>query len=206
MRSELRLSYLNQYLQAFGQLNVNRQQGRTSPHKPCMLLAVLGLAEAANLAENRIEFAPPLLERYARIFEAVRTERDHLNPYFPFFHLQRDRFWHLRALAGKEEAGMRTARSVADIIENVQHAFLDEALHELMLDEPARMALRDQLIVVWFGSRSDMLRQVLNDERRISQYETKLRGVVEGETLLVAREPACTDTRCRVSSRRDPDL
>ena len=51
------------------------------------------------------------------------------------------------------------------------------------------MTLREQLIVVWFGSRSDTLRQVLNDEQHISEYETKLRGVVERETLLVAREP-----------------
>ena len=76
---------LEYYLRAFSQLKVNRANGRFSPHKPCMLLALLGLAEADNLTGNVIEFAPPLLERYARVFEVVRGETDHANPYFPFF-------------------------------------------------------------------------------------------------------------------------
>jgi hypothetical protein len=35
---------LDHYLRAFPYLNVNRTGGRTSLHKPCMLLAVPGLA------------------------------------------------------------------------------------------------------------------------------------------------------------------
>jgi len=35
---------LDHYLHAFRTLNVNRAGGRASPHKPCVLLAVLGLA------------------------------------------------------------------------------------------------------------------------------------------------------------------
>jgi putative restriction endonuclease len=63
---------LAHYLRAFEQLNVNRAGGRASPHKPCMLLAVLGLAEAGGLDRNQIHFEPPLLERYARFFNVVR--------------------------------------------------------------------------------------------------------------------------------------
>jgi putative restriction endonuclease len=156
-----------------------------------MLLAVLGLAAAGNLTRNVIEFAPPLLERYARIFGTVRTERDHPNPYFPFFHLQRDRFWHLRPAAGKEAilAAMDSARSFADITDNVQHAYLDDELHALMLDERARKELRDQLVVTWFGSQSDALSKVLREEQRIDRYETELRGLASGTTSLLAKEP-----------------
>ncbi|MFX6645034.1 hypothetical protein ABTG96_19435, partial [Acinetobacter baumannii] len=52
-----------------------------------MLLAVLDLARSGALRENRIDFAPALLERYGTYFGAVRTERDHANPQFPFCHL-----------------------------------------------------------------------------------------------------------------------
>ena len=53
----------------------------------CGLLALLDLARSGALAENRIVFAPPLLERYQRFFAAARTPSDHPNPYFTFFHL-----------------------------------------------------------------------------------------------------------------------
>ena len=73
------------YQQKFARLNVNVAGGRASPHKICMLLAVLDLARSGGLTENRIFYAPPLLERYARFFDAVRSPTDHRNPYFPFF-------------------------------------------------------------------------------------------------------------------------
>ena len=91
-----------QYQQAFTRLRVNRQKGRISPHKPCMLLAVLQLAEAGGLEKNEIRFTPTLLEPYNEIFEVVRTPNDHANPYFPFFHLQGDGFWHLKPKSGRE--------------------------------------------------------------------------------------------------------
>ena len=51
---------LDHYLRAFRTLHVNRAGERASPHKPCMLLAVLGMAEAGDLAQNRIRFDPAL--------------------------------------------------------------------------------------------------------------------------------------------------
>lgn len=41
---------------------------------PQMLLAVLGLAEAGDLERNEIRFDPALLERYAKLFAAVRED------------------------------------------------------------------------------------------------------------------------------------
>jgi putative restriction endonuclease len=51
------------YADQFRRLKVNVAHGRASPHKICMLLAVLDLARGGALTENRIEYAPPLLER-----------------------------------------------------------------------------------------------------------------------------------------------
>ena len=93
---------LTRYLHAFRSLNVNRSGGRASPHKPCMLLAVLGLAEAGDLAQNRIRFDPALLERYMKFFAAVRGESDHANPHYPCFDLKAEGFWHLQALPGRD--------------------------------------------------------------------------------------------------------
>ena len=168
---------LDRYLQVFRKLNVNRTGGRASPHKPCLLLAVLGLAEAGDLVRNEIRFAPALLERYARFFDAVRGPTDHPNPYFPFFHLRGDRFWHLDPLPGCE-AGvqtMRSARSNSDIVDNVAHAHVDPELYALMLDERSRVALREELLVAWFGSYRSQLDRILREERGSDRYEAALR-------------------------------
>ena len=50
---------LSTYVDRFRRLNVNVAHGRASPHKICMLLAVLDLARGGALTENRVEFAPP---------------------------------------------------------------------------------------------------------------------------------------------------
>lgn len=182
---------LDSYLRAFSALNVNRARGR-SPHKPCMLLAMLGLAEAGHLEKNEIRFAPPLLERYAKVFAAVRGEADHLNPYYPFFHLKSDGFWHLRPMPGREAivSAMATARSVAAISENIEYASLDADLYKLVLNVNARMALRALLVTVWFAHVSAAAQVVVAEESRSDDYEAAIRA---GETSVIDifhREPA----------------
>lgn len=70
--SKARDEALRHYEACFDSLVINTTNGRASPHKICMLLAVLDLALAGGLRENRIAYAPPLLERYRRYFDSVR--------------------------------------------------------------------------------------------------------------------------------------
>ena len=184
-------STLTHYLRAFRSLNINRTGGRTSPHKPCMLLAVLGLAEAGDLQRNEIRFDPALLERYAKLFAAVRGDTDHPNPYFPFFHLKSEGFWHLQPLPGREAAvgAMSSARSAAAITANIAWAFLDADLHALAQDEPSRTALRETLLVAWFADRRSRLLPVLADERGSDRYQWQLRDSAAGKYLVPADTP-----------------
>lgn len=183
---------LDHYLRAFRSLNVNRAGGRASPHKPCMLLAVLGLAEAGDLEANQIRFEPALLERYGKLFEAVRAETDHANANFPYFHLSSEGFWHLKALPGREVvvANMGSARSMSAIRENIDFVWLDPDLHKLVLEKDSRAALRQELIVAWFGSSRGKLEQVLQEERGSDHYERLLRqGSFEQAKSMQERSP-----------------
>ena len=67
------------YAEKFSRLAVNVAHGRASPHKICMLLAVLDLARGGGLTENGIRYEPMLLERYRRFFEAVRAPGEKLD-------------------------------------------------------------------------------------------------------------------------------
>ena len=126
---------LEAFATAFTKLRVNTARS-SSPHKPCMLLAVLDLAEAGALAKNEIRYLPNLLERYEAYFNIVRTESDHANSYFPFFHLRGDEFWHLIPIKGREAQleSMRTARSHTDIQTNIDHVELDPDLYRYVRD------------------------------------------------------------------------
>lgn len=178
---------LEVYLRAFARLNVNRAHGTPSPHKPCMLLAVMSLAEAGQLTSNRIYFLPPLIERYLLFFRLVQGPADHPNAYFPFFHLKSDGFWHLHAKAGREAVveAMKSARSRRDIEENIDYVSLDAALHALLADRTALEALRQHIVVTWFGSRSEQVNTAIDEERRIDYAEIDIRQRAHG-----AREAA----------------
>jgi len=149
-----------------------------------MLLAVIGLAEAGGLKENRVKFLPPLLDRYFKIFEIVRDASSHPNPYFPFFHLKSEQFWHLKPLTGRESIleNMDSARSYSKINDNIEYAFLDTDLFSLLQVPESRSILKAHLIARWFSEFRDKIESL----SRENAYEKNLRDTVE---LGVAEEP-----------------
>jgi putative restriction endonuclease len=185
---------LQTYLDKFSRLVVNVSHGRASPHKICMLLAVLDLARAGGLTDNRIVYGPELLERYGCFFNAVRAPGDHPNPYFPFFHLVgklkggEESFWHLEALPGQEAAlaSMKSARSPADITGRVAVAKLDVELHALLQAPEAVDALVAALGERWFGRGLQDLDAVVLRSAQVSRYECVLRA---GTPVLPTGEP-----------------
>jgi putative restriction endonuclease len=178
------------YAEKFSRLAVDLAHGRASPHKICMLLAVLDLARGGGLTENRIRYEPMLLERYRRFFDAVRTKRDHPNPYLPFFHLAGDlrggekSFWALKAVAGREAVladmlkpgAKRKARKAKAITDNIDHAELDSALFALLQDPAAIDALTDSLARHWFGRGLEGLTTEVGRSAAVSRYERRLRS------------------------------
>ncbi len=192
------------YVEAFRKVRVNvLAAGHISPHKICMLLAVLDLARGGALSSNRIAFDPQLLDRYRVIFEAVRRPGDHPNPYFPFFHLAgklktgAQSFWHLRALPGRELVveSLVTVTKVADITSNIDYAFLNDDLFELLQDGENIAALSESLTEHWFERDANDLLAVVGLCAKISQYESSLRSgsqqfVSEAPPPLFVRDPA----------------
>jgi putative restriction endonuclease len=150
-----------------------------------MLLAVFDLARSGTLTENRIEYSPALLERYAKYFGAVRTSSDHPNPYFPFFHLKgklansEPSFWHLVAIPGREAIldRMTTVSGSRDITENVSHVELDPELFQLLGNPLELEGLADTLATYWFDRGLQDLNSVVAQGKLISRYEHRLREV-----------------------------
>ena len=172
---------LQEYCAKFAALKINTSR-TTSPHKACMLLAVLDMARGGALTSNEIRYAPPLLERYAMYFDSVRTERDHRNPFMPFFHLTgaladgSPSFWHLRVRPGREAAAsaLDSARRVGDVTENFEYAYLDPKLFDLLRREASIDALAETLARVWFRLGLADLPTIIDQAKAIADYENVL--------------------------------
>src|SRR5690554_2635416 len=170
---------LDHYSKVFKTLKLafNRKTKRPSPHKVCMLLAVLDQAEAGLLTQNQVIYGPDLLDRYLNYFNAVRTEYDHPNPYLPFFHLESSGFWHLTPIPGREQAAaaLRSARSNSDITQNFEYVRLNDDLFELLMDASARETLGNGLAQHWFDRGFQEISRIRDTNRQISIYEFQLR-------------------------------
>jgi putative restriction endonuclease len=175
---------LSIYQHKFTHLRVNMSGGKASPHKICMLLALLDLVRSGSLRFNKVEYGPALLERYRHFFNAVRGPSDHPNPYFPFFHLagklqdRSESFWHLIPIPGRESelASMTTVTSASDITRNISHAELDPELFMLLHDEESIEALSQTMAQHWFGRGLQELTQVVALCTSISRYEHRIRA------------------------------
>ncbi len=169
---------VQRYLKKFRNLNVDRTH-RPAPHKPVLLLAVIELIEQGKIPDNRILFSPDLVATFRKYWVKVTARTP--NAVMPFFHLRSDRFWHLHANAGGE-AALKTAtqiRAASIIREIVSHATLDDDLFALLLDPQHREALRQAIIDQYFPHRRTEIESVIDEGRKIHQYETQLLHKVE---------------------------
>lgn len=166
------------YALQFSNLNVGRRGDHASPHKPCMLLAMIDLADAGDMDVNRVRYEPALLDRYHQYFAIVREDSDRPNSYLPFFHLSREPFWHLQPIDSDAAylEKMKTVGSHRDILENIDHAWLDTDLYRLLQRSVVRDRLREVLISRWFPAKETQLRATISQHAEENAAERSIRG------------------------------
>ena len=150
--------------------------GFKRPHKPVLLLTVTLLAEAGELAENKILFNPRLLEIFRRLFLAARQPSDQFTPHYPFFHLSSEGFWILVPNPGKDdELKFYTAsKGVGKLRELVAWASLDPELHRMMLNPQSRHEIQAALIQHYLPHVSESMWTALKEETLIASREKEL--------------------------------
>lgn len=205
------------FIRALTGLRVNRKSGRFSPHKPVMMLAVLDLALAGRIPDNRIRLDPSLLERYRAYWDVVAGEGDQSSPYLPFFHLRSDSFWHLHPVPEQEAVltALTTIKSMGQAHAVIDCASLDEAVWRLLQEVDFVEEAAETVIAHWFPGSREALRAVWEENREVARYEKALEaghleaaGDGEGE-YVAARDAAfrrlvldAYDYRCAASGWR----
>ena len=174
---------IDDYLIRFKKIRPRTVQGREKPHKICMLLAVLDLAKAGGLEENKIYCNVDLIERYRDFFNAASALDDIPNPHYPFFFLRGNltdsspSFWHLQPVAGREEnlLNLTSISKFSELAVNVEYAFLDQELFELIKVIRNIEILEESVTRYWFDRGHTDLRSVVKSSSQISEYERHLR-------------------------------
>lgn len=152
---------LQLYGEKFNHLNLNRQHGRVSPHKVCMLLAVMDLIAHKTIQYNRIFFDDALRKSFSLYFNIYRTEKDRDSPHLPFFHLKSERFWHHHPKPGHavDYQRLTTVGGPGELNKYIAYAFLDESLFQLLQNQVAREYLKTSLLE---NFNADSQRALLN--------------------------------------------
>ena len=169
---------LDKYAKLFQKLGRTRH-----PHKACLLLAVMELAERRDLPENKIYYGTALIESFKRYLEATKSgpERNPETAHYPMLHLKANGFWHLQHHSGKKSTldeflnGRADAkRSPKFVRENVAYAELDRELYDLLLNADTRAELRKILTDAWQKDYQDDIHHAVQHMQKEAEYEHKL--------------------------------
>lgn len=173
---------LLKYLSEFKNVRPNRSAGRASPHKVCMLFAVMDLIEEGQITQNVIYFTHELKNRFAWHFERLKSEKDSLNPVNPFFYLSSSCFWHHQLRPHQKEfyQQIKTPSEKA-IQESIEYAYFDAELFQLLQDPVSsaqlRMALSENLDTREEGFKRWAL-AIGKSEKTIANYTGALKGSI----------------------------
>lgn len=134
---------LQEYAKRFESIRPNRSGGSVSPHKVCMMYAVMDLIEEGRISWNVIYYTPELKRRFTWHFERLRSPQDRLNSANPFFFLRSSEFWHHHLHGGQQtnydELKTPSNSKIEALIEYVS---LDKDLFELLQNPEAARVLR----------------------------------------------------------------
>lgn len=181
-QSEILAMTVDAYITRFENLRRNKSGDRERPHKICMLLAVLDLAKAGGLEENKIYLNPELVERYTGFFKVASMTDERPNPHYPFFYLRgklannEPSFWHLHPIKGRESViQLLEVRKASDVSNNIEYASLDSDLFDLLQVPENIERLEESLTRYWFDRGHADLRSIVKASSAISDYERHIR-------------------------------
>jgi putative restriction endonuclease len=178
------------YAQLVASLRIGRTGDHERPHKPALLLAILSLADAGRLRENRITYDPELFELFRRFFDVVRAEGDQLNMVDPFWRLRTDGLLIHLAKPGLESvvATHSSAPGVGQIGALTDGSKLPDDLYQIIQNTSERERLREAIVSRYFAPQRSQLASLVDQEKRIGEYEMRLENT-DGKALPLEEKP-----------------
>ena len=164
------------YVDKFRNLNMNSSKGKKSPHKVCMLLAVMDLIQAGYIYENKIKLDATLKNRFTYFFNERKQGQDRDTPESPFYHLKSEGFWHLSYQEGIDVSLIKGYSNKA-----VDYAYLDCDLFDYLKSSIVVNDFKDALVEN-LSDLTELYIQWLIDigksEKTAKNYSQAIRGSI----------------------------
>ena len=115
--------------------------------KPVLLLSVIWGIEHGVFKSNCIEYEE-LAKIYEWVFkkhEAKAKQSEHTPPFYPFYYLKTDLFWHLNPLTPNSKL-TTSSPSAAWLRNNVEYAYLDSTLWAMLQNTEYRHRLAEFIV------------------------------------------------------------
>lgn len=133
--NSLQISYYKTLLLSMKQKITN---GKSNAAKPMLILAIIALIEKGEIIGNKIEFNESLDKEYQKLINFYNEANTSYQ--YPYYYLRNEGFYHIKGLTNKKTP------SVKFIKENIDYAYLDDALWELLQDASIREEFRNGII------------------------------------------------------------
>jgi putative restriction endonuclease len=187
------------YSKKFAKLRVDRVRG-IAPHKPILLLSAIALIQQGIITRNRIFLSPELIATFLKYWSFLGSESHRSDIAQPFFHLQSEGFWHLKAKAGFEPVinSKVKIKTLSGLRDAVQYAYFDDELFELITNLSSRNSLIEILVNTWFSDKSSQIEQLFQINS-FQEFQDRLRerggavysvDEVEDESKSIVRDAA----------------
>jgi putative restriction endonuclease len=207
------------YCNCFAKLNVSKTKERgTANHKPILILSVLELITQQSIVKNRIFVSNELIETFKRYWSILVTDSIYTDAlHYPFVHLRREGFWHVKFKDTYEGDRIKTTNKLK---EKVEYAYLDNELFALIQDGFSRQVLVDSLVSTWFADSRSNLGILLDIDLKFDRVEepelqnldpeiriTLRKSIVRNSFFrkLVVREYDYRCAFCKLRIIRDPN-
>jgi len=120
-------------------MNCQKMNGRIIPAKPLVVLAIIDSIENKTASNNKIS-----IEVVRGVYNNLQAEYNVGTPFqYPLYFMESESFYHLKWKGDKIKTKAPSNRMIRD---NIEYAYLDNALWDLLQDSETRTNFRDAII------------------------------------------------------------
>ncbi len=142
---------LSYYVNCFTHLRRDLKNGG-APHKPILLLSVLGLFSRGLFYNNEIRILPELVALFKSNWNKLVDTNHHPIFTLPFYHMNSEPFWKLIPNVGCEKwiESKSSMRSFSNLNSAIKVTLIDEQLSKLLLQPENRDILKISILDRYF--------------------------------------------------------
>ncbi|MEH2192596.1 MAG: HNH endonuclease [Nostoc sp.] len=172
------------YCECFSNIKVYKsQKNGDALNKPILLLSIIDLITQDLITDNRIIISDELIDTFKKYWEVLASSTFKGSDFaLPFFHLKNDngKFWHLKYSSGYDGGRPQT---IPKLKEDVDCAYLDDQLFNLIQDEISRQILIDALVSAWLPSEDNTIENFLTINENFQDVSLKIEKTIESSNL-----------------------